>query len=276
MDFSFVTSDAGLQRKQPPKGQPPGQPPTGGGTSAAAATTQPAAAGPRPGTIAIPSFREVQVAERQRAQPTPMFRSSGSGAAAAAAGPGTQPRQDVNPFAFIDGGPSPPLAQRPRQQQRPQQTQKQANRPAYPSSNSTPPPQQQQQCGGSVGLQSAPPYQHQQQQQQHRPPGQPRYMSPQAALPGPQPPQHQPPSYQQQRPQHQPQAMMQPPPPMPQQNFPANAIIVSKRQEGNPVLRHIRQGPPLLQGFPPLLAVWSGGARSLSLSLLRLHLPTRA
>lgn len=71
MDFSFVRGDAGLQRKQQ-------QPAAGGGQaggSAAAAASAAQAATP-PSRIAIPSFRDVQQAERKRVAVPNMFQPS--------------------------------------------------------------------------------------------------------------------------------------------------------------------------------------------------------
>lgn len=61
----------------------------------------------QPPGIAIPSFRAVQQAERQRAAPINLFKPSG-GAAGTAAQPETQrPSGAVNPYAFLDSAPRP-------------------------------------------------------------------------------------------------------------------------------------------------------------------------
>ncbi|KAL4443921.1 hypothetical protein ABPG75_011658 [Micractinium tetrahymenae] len=118
MDFSFVGGDAGLQRKQQ-------QPPAGGGHEAGSGgggtNGAPSAAAGTPGRIAIPSFRDVQQAERKQMAVPNMFKpsgvSGGSGSSAPAQqqqqqpGPPLQqpqqqpqqPQQGVNPFAFIGG-----------------------------------------------------------------------------------------------------------------------------------------------------------------------------
>ena len=82
-DFSFVSGGPGLQRKpqqtgaaasgSQQAGNGTGPSGTGGGAQAAA----PPAAPSRPGAIAIPSFREVQQAEKQRAAPPILFRAGG-------------------------------------------------------------------------------------------------------------------------------------------------------------------------------------------------------
>lgn len=73
MDFSFVGGDAGLQRKQQQPAAGSGQAGGGGGNTHSASQ----AAGSTPSRIAIPSFRDVQQAERKRVAVPNMFKPSG-------------------------------------------------------------------------------------------------------------------------------------------------------------------------------------------------------
>ena len=167
-------------------------------------------------------------------------------------------RQQFNPLAFIDGGGSPsaaPAAPRAapvpssaqQHQYRPPQgfPQQQQERQHAPTGRAVYRSQSLPYNGPPMGQQPAPQYrpppqyQQQQQQQQQRTGFQ---------QPLPRPSQHHQQQHHQQQYQHpqqqQQQQLAQPPPQPPpqQQQFPANAIIVSKRQEGNPVLRCIRCG----------------------------------
>lgn len=97
-DFSFMDSDAGLQPKQRQL--------AGAGAAAADAAAPAGPAGARPTGIAIPSFREVQQAERQRAAPGNLFRPSGGAVGAAPQPAAPRPSGTINPLAFVDGTPA--------------------------------------------------------------------------------------------------------------------------------------------------------------------------
>ena len=184
--------------------------------------------------ISIPSFREVQQAER--APPPNLFRPGGAGAAALPVPVAAAP--SYNALAFLDGagaaghgageaasgsgqgaaGPS--YSHHPSQQQRQQAAWAAPPAPRPPA----PPPQQ-------YPYQQQQDPQHQQHQQQQQRPAVP----PQAAQ-RPLPAAHN----------HPPQQHRHQPPPQqqlafnPNPNPNPNAILVSRRQEGNPVLRHVR------------------------------------
>lgn len=96
-DFSFMELDAGLQPKQQSAGS---------GAAARDAAAPAGAAGERPATIAIPSFRAVQQAERQRAGPGHLFRPSGRSADATPQPAAPRPSGALNPLAFVDGTPA--------------------------------------------------------------------------------------------------------------------------------------------------------------------------
>lgn len=94
------TEEAGTQ-------QPAGAHISAAGGSKAAAASPAYQAGPadaRPSGVAIPSFRDVQQAER-RAAPTNLFRPSGGAAGTAAQPEAQRPSGAVNPYAFLDGAP---------------------------------------------------------------------------------------------------------------------------------------------------------------------------
>ncbi|GAB4816153.1 hypothetical protein N2152v2_003199 [Parachlorella kessleri] len=218
MDFSFIESEGGLQRKS-----------GGNSTLSAAGAVNSGSSGPRP-AIAIPSFAEVQRGERA-AFPN-LFRASvgnaaGSAPPAAPVGP--------SPLAFLDSRPAPRTRQQPQaQQQQPpgfpsgtphprpplpspaSQAQVQPAHAAGAANGRTYPQQQQQQGLPAARLEPYPPaqrpLQQQQQQQSYQHPGPP-----------------------QGHPRHQQQQQQQP-----GGAFPPNAIIVNRRQEQNPVLKYIR------------------------------------
>jgi DNA repair protein Rad10 len=172
---------------------------SGGGAGTSAGGAPPAGAPPLPGAaIAVPSFREVQAAERARGPPSNPLRAGVAGAGGAALA--------MNPLAFLGGGGGGAAPTAPA--------------PAHP------PPQR--------------PYRQQQQQQQQQ-----QYYYPPAAPPLMQP-----------RPPAPPPAYAAPPPPPAHLAAPSAGaatapaardpppnpatITVSRRQEGNPVLRLLR------------------------------------
>jgi hypothetical protein len=192
LDFSFLGADSGLQRKhssavavqsashQQQCGRGAPAPPEAGASSAQGS-----------GSIAIPSFRDVQRAEKQRPASAVLLRPTSMGAGA--------------PGAAANG----------------------SNAVASGASRT-------ELHGGQLPLRS-PAWQPPNAQQQHHQP------LPQAPALGPslhhpvlqrQPASQQPPSL----------GLQQPMPAPAQQQFPSNAIIVSKRQDGNPVLKYIRWG----------------------------------
>ncbi|KAL4426156.1 hypothetical protein ABPG77_007438 [Micractinium sp. CCAP 211/92] len=237
MDFSFVGGDAGLQRKQQ-------QPAAGGGQAggSAAAAASAAQAPTPPSRIAIPSFRDVQQAERKRVAVPNMFQPSSVPGGTGSSTPGQQhsgqpqqPRpplqqqqQGVNPFTFMGGSGS---AQSPALQQ------------GHPRPQGAPPPQQHPQHQQYQAGQYRPQGQHYQQQQAQPVQGQYRVPGPSGPQPRAGSASQYPNWQQQQQQQQQPRpGFQQPLPPAQQQlqQLPANAIIVSRRQNGNPVLKYIR------------------------------------
>lgn len=284
MDFSFVDETSELQRR--PHQQPApgcGSQAAGDGISSGGALgAQPAAAVATlaaAGSIAIPSFREVQRAERQRAVLPNFFRPSGSATSAVAAGTAigagrcaAGPDWLACPYSLLFRlapwmtlqhagtchgivmeccSAHPLLRQRAcrgAEQQQQQQRQQDNPSPVISASNlaggvwAAPGiPSHQQQHAQNPGQGGSTPqgtmhYPQQQQQYQHRALGPPaRNMQ----LPVYRSEQHQR--------QHQQQSCPTFQQPLPilkqqqqQQQFPTNAIIVSTRQEGNPVLKYIR------------------------------------
>lgn len=161
-------------------------------------------------SIAIPSAKDVRAAERKRAAVPNLFAERQRQQAAVAA---TASVPKADPLAFVGSAGGSAGSRPPAQQQKHWQQQQ---RPT-PLAHLSQPQQQQQVCPPPPSHGSQPSGQP---PRQPLPPG-PQQQQYHARLPGPphQPPPHLPPQ---------------------QQAFLPNAIIVNRRQEGNPVLKHIR------------------------------------